>query len=58
MCFGCSGVQSGDVQVSSVRGLHGGAVGDVHHQGIPRNDFVQACCIDKEKVVSATGVHY
>jgi hypothetical protein len=40
MRLGCSSVQFGDVQVSSVRGLHGGALGEAHHQGSLRFDYV------------------
>jgi hypothetical protein len=58
MCFGCISFQLRDVQVSSMRGIHSGAVGKAHRQGSLRFDFVQACRIDQEKVDGATGVHY
>jgi hypothetical protein len=47
-----------DVQLSSVRGLHGGAVGEAHRQRSLRFDFVQAWRIDYEKVAGASRVQY
>jgi hypothetical protein len=40
MCVGCSSIQFGDVQVGSVRGLHGGAVGG----GAPLRDSERRLC--------------
>jgi hypothetical protein len=58
MCFGYSGVQLGDVQLSSVIGLHGGAIEEAHRQGSLSFDSVQARCIDSEKVTGVSEVQY
>jgi hypothetical protein len=46
MSFGCGGIQFGDVQLNSVRGLHGCSVRKAHHQSSHSFDFVHVWRID------------